>query len=60
MTATTAHHRAPTNEPRRIRNSPTKPFSPGKPIDESITTMKNPARIGAAFCSPLSLAISRV
>ena len=45
--ATTAHHRWVTNVPMRTRNSPTKPLSPGRPIDESITTMKTPAKTGA-------------
>ncbi len=43
-----------------VRNSPTNPLSPGTPIDDSITSVKAAAKIGATFCSPLSEAISRV
>ena len=43
-----------------MRNSPTKPFRPGTPIEESITTVKTTAKIGATFWSPLNCAISRV
>ena len=44
----------------RMRNSPTNPLSPGRPIDESITTVNTAAKIGATFCRPLSAEISRV
>ena len=53
--ATTAHQRRVRNEPSRMRNSPTKPLSPGRPIDDSITTVNTAARIGAAFCRPVQL-----
>ena len=39
----------------RMRNSPTKPLSPGTPIDDSITTMNTAAKIGATFWMPLQL-----
>ena len=55
MAATTTHQRAVRNEPMRIRNSPTKPLSPGTPIDDSITTVKAAAKIGATSWMPLQL-----
>ena len=50
--ATTAHQRRVTKVPIRTRNSPTKPFRPGSPSDESITIMNTPAKIGATFWMP--------
>ena len=44
----------------RMRNSPTKPLSPGRPIEDSITTMNTAAKMGAGFWRPRSSAISRV
>ena len=44
----------------RIRYSPTKPLSPGTPIDDSITTMNPAAKIGATCWMPFSSAIWRV
>ena len=41
-----------------MRNSPTKPFSPGTPIDASITTVKNPASTGARRWRPAELGAS--
>ena len=40
--------------------SPTKPFNPGKPIDDNITIIKKPANIGATCCKPRNSAIRRV
>ncbi len=53
--ATTAHQRWATKVPSRTRNSPTKPFSPGRPMEDSITTVKMPANTGATFCDALQL-----
>ena len=58
--ATTVHQRADANDPMSTRNSPTKPLSPGTPIDESITTVNPAAKIGATDWMPLSALISRV
>ena len=58
--ATTAHHRWAVNAPSRIRNSPTKPLSPGSPIDDSITTVNAAAKIGADFWRPPSSEICLV
>ena len=44
----------------RMRYSPTNPFRPGTPIDESMTTMKPAAKIGATDWMPRSSAIWRV
>ncbi len=57
---TTAHQRWVTNVPRRMRNSPTKPLSPGRPIDESMTTVKTAANSGADFWMPPMSAMRRV
>ncbi len=38
--------------PRRIRNSPTKPLVPGRPIDDRVTIMKMVAKIGIRLESP--------
>jgi len=43
-----------------MTNSPTKPLSPGRPIDDSMTMVNTAAKIGAGFWSPLRAAISRV
>jgi len=56
----TAYGRCTTKVPINARNSPTKPFSPGRPTDESMTTMKTPAKMGAGFARPRSSAIWRV
>src|SRR6266542_4463312 len=40
------------NEPLKIRNSPTKPFSPGKPNDENMATLIQPQRIGVRCINP--------
>ena len=58
--ATTVHHRAVRNEPISTRYSPTKPLRPGTPIDDSITIMNVPAKIGATFWMPPNSEISRV
>ena len=52
---TTAHQRRVRNEPSRMRNSPTKPLRPGRPIDDSITTVNTPAKIGADLLQALEL-----
>jgi hypothetical protein len=44
----------------RMRYSPMNPLSPGRPIEESITTVNTAARTGATFCSPPSSAMRRV
>ena len=44
----------------RIRNSPTNPFRPGTPIDDSITSMNPAAKIGATCWMPFSSEILRV
>src|SRR6266487_1567461 len=40
------------NEPLKIRNSPMKPFSPGKPNDENMATLIQPQRIGVRCINP--------
>ena len=40
MAAITANRGFHANAPSRIRNSPTNPFSPGRPIDDSVTMQK--------------------
>jgi len=50
-------HRPPTvgeEGAERIRNSLTKPFNPGRPIEASIETVKMAARTGAGRCRPRS------
>src|SRR5437899_10180375 len=39
-------------EPRRMRNSPTNPLSPGRPMDESETIKSAIARSGITFARP--------
>ena len=58
--ATTAHQRWVRNVPMRIMNSPTKPFSPGTPIELNMAMVNTPAITGASFWRPLSWEISRV
>ena len=48
------------NAPSRIRNSPTKPFSPGRPMDDSSVTRKTVANTGIRFHSPPYSPIRRV
>ena len=48
------------NIPTRIRNSPTKPFRPGRPIDDSVTIMKRTAKTGITAERPPNCAISYV
>ena len=38
--------------PRKIRNSPTNPFKPGRPSDENKAIPINPASTGAGFRKP--------
>jgi hypothetical protein len=49
-----------TKTPCRIRNSPMKPFSVGKPIDDMVITRKTAAYTGMTFDSPPYSEISRV
>ncbi len=58
--ATTTHHRWVMKVPSSTRNSPTKPLSPGRPIDDSMTTVKTAANMGADFWMPPISAMSRV
>ena len=37
-----------------------KPLSPGTPIEENMTRVKTPARIGAGFCRPFRALIWNV
>ena len=43
-----------------MRNSPTKPFVPGRAMDESVTIMKKTAKIGIEADRPPKSAIIRV
>ena len=58
--AVAAPARAVGKVPIRMRNSPTKPLSPGTPMLDSITTMKAAAKIGATACMPFRSAMRRV
>src|SRR5206468_5140584 len=58
--AAAASQRLTWNAPRRIRNSPTKPLSPGSPSDESATTRKTAENAGITFHRPPKSAMSRV
>jgi hypothetical protein len=40
------HHLYEKNVPSKTRNSPTKPLSPGRPIEESATNRKTPEMMG--------------
>ena len=48
------------NAPSRMRNSPTNPFSPGNPIDESVTIRNTATSRGVILFKPPYSAISRV
>src|SRR5260370_39358832 len=48
------------NVPRRIRNSPTKPLSMGKPSEESATKRKKAASLGIGVARPPYSEISKV
>ena len=52
--AAIAHHRWARKVPDRTRNSPTKPFRPGSPMEAMTKTVKTPAITGAGHCSPRS------
>ena len=52
VVAMIVHQRAVWNEPINTKNSPTKPFSPGTPIEDNITTVNAAAKIGATFWIP--------
>ena len=43
-----------------MRNSPTKPLSPGSPTEERDTTRKTTLKAGITFQSPPKSAMSRV
>ena len=58
--AATAHQRWATKVPMRMRNSPTKPLSPGTPIEASMARVKTPASTGAGDCRPFSEPICHV
>src|SRR5260370_39443105 len=47
------------NVPRRIRNSPTKPLSMGKPSEESATKRKKAASLGIGVARPPDSGISK-
>src|SRR5260370_20428989 len=47
------------NVPRRIRNSPTKPLSMGKPSEESATKRKKAASLGIGVARPPYSEISK-
>ena len=48
------------NAPSRIRNSPTNPFRPGRPIDASVRAGTRPPASASTVFSPPNSAISRV
>ena len=60
VVARTATGRFTWNAPSRMRNSPTKPFSPGSPSDERDTTRKSAENAGMTVQSPPKSAMSRV
>ncbi len=45
------------NAPRRIRNSPTKPFKRGSPIEDRVANIKNSASTGITLAIPPNSAI---
>ena len=58
--ATAVIHGQRPKEPHKIRNSPTKPFNPGSPLEASITSRKNAGYTGTAAQSPPKSAMRRV
>ena len=48
------------NAPSSTRNSPTKPFVAGRPIDESDTMVSTAAKSGTTLAIPPNASISRV
>jgi len=52
VAATAANRGSQRKPPSRIRNSPTKPFSPGRPIEASVTIRKAATRCGVTFFRP--------
>ena len=48
------------NVPTRIRNSPTNPFSPGRPMDDRVTIRKAAVKTGMIRAKPPKSWISRV
>src|SRR5207247_9512790 len=58
--AATAHHKFCCKAPMMIVNSPMKPFSNGKPIEERVMIRKTTAYIGMTLESPPNCAISRM
>ena len=57
VVARTAYSTLALNVPTNIKNSPTKPFMPGKPIEDSVTIIKKTANIGIDFARPPKSAI---
>ena len=45
--------------PKRIKNSPTKPFRPGRPMDDRVITRKQAEKMGSGFHRPPKSAIIR-
>ena len=60
LVAMTASGRLTWKAPTRIRNSPTKPLSPGRPMDEKVTIRKSTESAGTTFQRPPKSAMSRV
>src|SRR5262252_437160 len=60
VVAMTARGRLTWKAPTRMRNSPTKPLSPGSPMDENVTTRKSTDSAGTIFHSPPKSTMSRV
>src|SRR5262249_20972994 len=59
VVATAASHGLRWKAPTRIRNSPTNPFSPGSPSDDSATTRKRAEKAGTTRHRPPKSAMSR-
>ena len=57
--AITASSRFAWKVPSRMRNSPTNPFSPGNPIDESVTNRNTAEKTGTMAHRPPKSAIMR-
>ena len=58
--ATTTNRQSQRNAPSMIRNSPTKPFSPGMPIEASVMMRNAAVNRGITCFSPPNSLISRV
>jgi len=59
LVATAASHGLRWKAPTRIRNSPTNPFSPGSPSDDSTTTRNTAEKAGTTRHRPPKSAMSR-